>query len=309
MPRIFRKLAILHKMETAYGTAPTPAPAAADAIIGKNVSFTPLEAGEIDRGLLLPYMGNQGVILTGKHSKLEFDIEIAGAGAAGTAPKWASLMKACGYAETLQAATSATYSIVESNVSSSTIYFEVDGVRHVMLGCRGTMSMNIVPKEIPSFRFSMTGLLGTITDQALTPVTMTGWQTPVDASLANTTMSLHGWASVAESLSIDLGNTVTPRFLIGSESVIISDRKVTGQAVVEATSLATINWFQIALARTRGALTLAHGKTAGNIVEITAPAVEVGKISQGQTDGILNYTLPLNFVPVTGRDELTIVVK
>ena len=40
-----------------------------------------------------------------------------------------------------------------------------------------------------------------------------------------------------------------------------------------------------------------------------APAVEVGKISQGQTDGILNYTLPLNFVPVTGRDELTIVVK
>ena len=54
MPRIFRKLAILHKMETAYGTAPTPAPAAPDAIIGKNVSFTPLEAGEIDRGLLLP---------------------------------------------------------------------------------------------------------------------------------------------------------------------------------------------------------------------------------------------------------------
>ena len=36
---------------------------------------------------------------------------------------------------------------------------------------------------------------------------------------------------------------------------------------------------------------------------------ERGKISQGQTDGILNYTLPLNFVPVTGRDELTIVVK
>lgn len=209
MPRIFRKLAILHKMETAYGTAPTPAPAAADAIIGKNVSFTPLEAGEIDRGLLLPYMGNQGVILTGKHSKLEFDIEIAGAGAAGTAPKWASLMKACGYAETLQAATSATYSIVESNVSSSTIYFEVDGVRHVMLGCRGTMSMNIVPKEIPSFHFSMTGLLGTITDQALTPVTMAGWQTPLEASSANTTMNLHGWASVAESLSIDLGNTVT----------------------------------------------------------------------------------------------------
>ena len=309
MPRILRKLAILHKVETVYGTAPTPAPAAADAIIGKNVSFTPIEADEVSRDLLLPYMGNQGVILTGKHAKLEFDVEITGAGAAGTAPKWASLMRACGFAETLQASTSATYSIVETGVSSSTIHFEVDGVRHVMLGCRGTLSVNIAPKAIPGFRFSMTGLLGTITDQALTPVTMTGWQTPVDASSANTTMSLHGWASVAEGLSIDLGNTVTPRFLIGSESVLISDRKVTGQAVVEATSLATINWFQRALARSRGALTLIHGTVPGNIVEITAPAVEIGKITQNATDGILNYSLPLSFVPVAGRDELSIVVK
>ncbi|WP_347268180.1 phage tail tube protein [Paracoccus sp. (in: a-proteobacteria)] len=309
MPRILRKLAILHKIETAYGQAPTPAPAAADAIIGKNVSFTPIEAEEVPRELLLPYMGNQGVILTGKHAKLEFDVELAGAGAAGTAPKWASLMRACGFAETLQASTSATYSIVESNVSSSTIYFEVDGVRHVLLGCRGTLSISIAPKSIPSLRFAMTGLLGTITDQVATPVTMTGWQTPVDASSANTTMSLHGWASVAESLTIDLGNTVTPRFLIGSESVIIPDRKVTGQAVVEATSLATINWFQRALDRTRGVLSLVHGTVAGNIVEINAPSVEIGKVTQGQTDGILNYSLPLSFVPVSGRDELSIVVK
>lgn len=309
MPRILRKLAILHKVETVYGQAPTPAPAAADAIIGKNVTFTPIEAEEVSRELLLPYMGNQGVILAGKHAKLEFDIELAGAGAAGSAPKWGSLMKSCGFAETLQATTSATYSIVEASVSSGTIYFEVDGVRHILLGARGSFSLNFAPKAIPSIRFSFTGLLGTITDQALTTVTMTGWQTPLEASSANTQLSLFGAAAVAESLSIDLGNTVTPRFLIGSESVIISDRKSSGQAVVEANTLASGNWFQRALQRTRGALSMIHGTVAGNIVEITAPAVEVGKITQGQTDGILNYTLPLSFVPVSGRDEISIVVK
>lgn len=309
MPRIFRKLAILHKIETVYGQAPTPAPAAVDAIIGKNVQFTPIESGEVSRDLLLPYLGNQGVILTGKHAKIEFDVELAGSGAAGTAPKWASLMRACGFAETLQATTSATYSIVEASVSSSTIYFEIDGVRHIMLGCRGTFSINIAPKAIPNFKFMMTGLLGTITDQALTPVTTTGWQVPLEGSSANTTMSLHGWSSVAESLSIDLGNQVVPRFLIGSESVIITDRRVTGQAVVEATNLATINWFQRALARTRGTLSLVHGTEPGNIVEITAPAIEIGKITQGQTDGILNYQLPLSFVPVAGRDELVIISR
>lgn len=307
MPRILRKLAILNKIETTYGT--NSAPAALNAIIGKNVSFTPIEADEVSRDLLLPYMGNQGVILTGKHAKLEFDVEIAGSGTAGTAPKWASLMRACGFAETLQATTSATYNIVEDNQTSTTIFFEVDGVRHIMLGCRGTLSLNFAPKAIPSFRFSLTGLLGTITDQALTAVTQAGWSTPVEASSANTTLTLHGYSGAAESLSIDLGNTVTPRFLIGSESVIISDRKTTGQAVLEATTLATINWFQRALARTRGALSLVHGTAAGNIVEITAPAVEVGKITQGQTDGILNYTVPLSFCPVSGRDELVIISR
>lgn len=307
MPRIFRKLAILAKIETTYGV--TSAPAAMDAMIGTNVSFTPIEGEEVSRDLYLPYMGNQGIILAGKHAKLEFEVEIAGAGAAGTAPKYGPLLRLCGMAETLTAGQDAVYSIVEDLVESATIHFMMDGVRHVLLGARGTFSLSMAPKQIPKFRFSITGLLGQITDAALPAVTTTGWQVPLECSSANTTMSLHGWASVAESLSIDLGNTVTPRFLIGSESVIISDRRVTGTTVVEATTLAAMNWFQRATDRTRGALEVIHGTTAGNIVEIAGPALEIGKPSQGQTDGILNYSLPLSFVPVTGRDELTITVK
>lgn len=309
MTRLFRKLAILTKIETAYATVPAPAPAAVNAMIGTNVSFTPLEADEVGRDLYLPYLGNQGIILAGKHARLEFEVEIAGAGAAGTAPKYAPLLRLCGFAETLTAATDATYTIVEDNVESGTIYFEMDGVRHVILGARGTFSLNMAPKGIPRFRFTVTGLLGTIADQALTNVTLAGWTTPLECSSVNTTMTLHGWSSVAESLSIDLGNTVTPRFLIGSESVIISDRRTTGTAVVEATTLAEIDWFDRALDRTRGALSLIHGTAAGNIVEINAPAIEIGKISQGQTDSILNYSLPLSLCPVAGRDELEIVVR
>lgn len=307
MPRIFRKLAILAKIETTYGV--TSAPAAMDAMIGTNVSFTPIEGEEVSRDLYLPYMGNQGIILAGKHAKLEFEVEIAGAGTAGTAPKYGPLLRLCGMAETLTVGQNAVYSIVEDLVESATIHFMMDGVRHVLLGARGTFSLSMAPKQIPKFRFSITGLLGQITDAALPAITTTGWQVPLECSSANTTMSLHGWASVAESLSIDLGNTVTPRFLIGSEAVIISDRRVTGTTVVEATTLATMNWFQRATDRTRGALAVVHGTAAGNIVEIAGPALEVGKPSQGQTDGILNYSLPLSFVPVTGRDELTITVK
>lgn len=300
-------LAMLHKIEATYGI--DAAPAAADALIATNITFTPYEATAISRDLMLPYMGHQGEIMTAEYGKIEFDIEIAGAGAAGTVPKYGSILRSCGFAETITAATKVEYSIVESAQESGSIYFNSDGVQHVFVGGRGNLSMNLIPKQIPKFRVSYMGMLGTVTDAALPAVSMAGLITPVPVSKANTTLSLHGYTGPAESLSIDLGNTVTPRFLIGEEEMKITDRKTTGTAVLVATSIATQNWFAVTQARTRGALQAVHGTVAGNIVEISGPAVEIGKPSQGQTDNIVNYSLPLAFCPVTGRDELLITVR
>tara|TARA_R110000868_G_scaffold368852_1_gene631980 strand:- start:6673 stop:7602 length:930 start_codon:yes stop_codon:yes gene_type:complete len=306
--RFWRKLAILHKLEATYAT--DAAPAAADALVAMNVTFTPLEADEVTRDLMLPYLGSQGVILAGIYARLEFDIEIAGSGAAGTAPAYGSILRAAGLAETVEEDVSVEYSIVETAVESGSIYFVSDKVQHVMLGCQANVSLTFTPKGIPRFRFTVLGLLGTITDIVAMPaVSMVGWETPLTVSKANTTMSLHGWASIAESLTVDLGNTLTPRFLIGEEEILISNRQSTGTAVVVAGSLATVNWFDRAIERTRGGLALTHGTQAGNIVEIAAPAVEVGRPTQGQTDGVSNYTLPLMLCPVTGLDELVITVR
>ena len=305
--RLKNKLAILHKIETTYATS--AAPAVADAILAKNPTLNLLQADEVSRDLLLPYLGNQGIILTGKHASLEFDVEVAGAGVAGDIPKYGSLLRICGLSETVVADTSVTYNIVEDGVESGTLYFNQDGVQHVLLGCRATVSVNFAPKQIPHFRFSVTGLFGQVTDAALPAVSQAGWITPVEGSSANTEFSLHGLPGVAESLSLDLGNTVTPRFLIGSESVIITDRKSSGSATLEARLVAQADWFGKAISRARGVLSLEHGKTEGNIVEFTAPAVEIGKPSPGDTDNIVNYSLPLSLVPVNGRDELSIVVR
>jgi hypothetical protein len=134
------------------------------------------------------------------------------------------------------------------------------------ISCRGTFSMSFEPKQIPKFRFSMTGLLGTILDAFMPAVSMTGWSTPVAVSKDATTMTLHGWSSIASKLSVDLGNTVTPRFLIGAESMLITDRQSVGEAVVDALSPAEMNWFTGAQGRTRGALSLVHGVAAGILV-------------------------------------------
>ncbi|KAB2803299.1 hypothetical protein F9L06_03840 [Brucella anthropi] len=306
--RKHNKLAMLHKLETTYGE--DAAPAAANALLAANVTITPIEGQEVSRDLLLPYLGNQGIVLAGIYARVEFDLEVAGSGTAGEAPKIGSILRVSGMSETITAGQDVTYEIVEDAVESGSLYFISDKVQHVLLGGQANIAPSFAPSSIPRFRVTYLGLLGTITDVAAMPiVTNAGWTTPETVSKANTTMSLHGWPSVAESLSVDLGNTLTPRFLIGDEKIMISDRKTTGTAVVEARSLAEVDWFNRALKRTRGALTLTHGKTAGNIVELTAPAVEVGKPSQGQTDGIVNYSLPLSLCPIEGMDELKIVFK
>jgi len=305
--RTWRKLAMLHAIEATYMT--DAAPTAADAIIGTNISFTPIEAEEVSRDLLLPYMGNQGMVLAAEYGRIEFEVEIAGAGAAGDVPKYGSLLRICGLAETVTAATMVEYEIVENAVESGTLYFNSDGVQHIFLGSQATVQLTFTPKQIPKFRFTMLGMLGTITDAALPAVSMAGWITPLVVSKASTTMTLHGWSAVAESLSVDLGNTLTPRFLIGDELIKITDRSTTGTTVVEARHLAEIDWFAKARSRERGALSFTHGTVAGNIFEVSGSAVEIGKPTQGETDGIVNYSLPLSFCPIAGMDEMKFTVR
>lgn len=308
MSRKWNKLAMLFKLETTYGADATPV--AADAIIATNVNFTPIEGQEVSRDLLLPYLGNQGVVLAGIYGRVEFDFEVAGSGTAGLAPRYGSLLRASGMAETISVGTSVEYTIIEDAVESGSLYFISDKVQHVLLGCQVNIAPSFTPSAIPRFRATVLGLLGTITDIATMPAVATAdWITPENVSKAETTMSLHGWNAIAESLSLDLGNTLTPRMLIGDERIMISARSSTGTAVVEGKSLATINWFQRALDRTRGALSLIHGTEAGNIVEIVAPAVEIGRPTQGQTNGVVNYSLPLSLCPVVGMDELKIIVR
>ncbi|MBO0662152.1 hypothetical protein LQ948_04775 [Jiella sp. MQZ9-1] len=308
MKRHYRKLAVLSKIESTYGQDASPT-GKANAMLMSDVQFTPMQGEEVSRDLLLPYLGHQGVELAGVYAKLTGSIEIAGVGTAGKAPAYGPLPRACGLAETLTADTSAAYAPVSSNFEAATTYFNADGVNHVLLGVRGSFKADLAPKKIPKFHFDLMGLYGTVSDTALPTVDQSAFIRPLIVDTANTTVSLHGWSAIAESLEIDLGNKVEARFLIGEESMQITERNAVGTAVVEAQPLSVINWFDIAEKRTRGALSVVHGTTAGNIVEFAAKQVEIGRPTQGKTQDILNYSLPLMLCANAGNDDLTITVR
>lgn len=305
--RRWKRLAALFKLETVYGTDAAPT-GAANFIQLSDAQFTPLAGEEEARNLLQPRLGHQGTILTGDYGQFDFSVEIAGSGAAGTAPAWGTILRGCGFMEVVSAGTGVAYMPIDDDFEAATLYYNADGVNHIFVGARGTVSLNFTPKRIPKFRFSIKGLLGEISDMDLPAVTQSMWQRPVVVSKANTTMDLHGWGAVAESLNIDVGNQVVPRHLIGAESIEISDRSATGTAVVEARSLATVNWFDIARDHALDDLELVHGTTAGNIVEVTADGVQIGRPTEGQTDNIRNYSLPLMLTSLNDN-ELTIIAR
>ena len=314
--RKYSRMAILADVEATYGTDQAPT-AGANAMQMNDVTLTPLAGNEERRDLMLPWLGHQGVILTGNHVMIEGAVEIAGSGTAGTVPKYGPLLRACGLSETVTAGGSRSnaqakvrYKPVSSGEASVSIHYIQDGVRHVALGTRGNVQLDFTPQRIPRFRFTLTGLLGTIADQApLRDLSLDGFSKPLIVSKANTTFRLHGHQAIAESVTFDLGNQVEQRLLIGDESMVLSDRQTTGSAVVQATNLATVNWFAIAQAATKRAMSLVHGTAAGHIVEVAAPAVQIGRPTQGQSNNIVNYTLPLMLTPSAGNDELSITVR
>lgn len=308
MTRYIDNLALLAKIETTYGTDATPT-GAANAIQATNVKYK-IEGTEVGRDLIKPYMGHQGVIITGKYVSLMFDVEIAGSGAAGTPPASGPLLRASGFDETITASTDVQYNPVSRNFEAATLYFNLDGVNHVGLGARGTMKASLKPKEIPRFSFEMKALLGTISDTALPTVDYSDFIDPLPVNKANTTFSLHGYAGATEGITLDLGASIEDRLLINKESIEYTARKATGQAIMEAASLATINWYTKAFNHQVGAMAAHHGTVAGNIVWFDGANAQLGLPDYGDSQKIVNNTLNMMLKPSdAGNDELIITFK
>lgn len=310
MPLLSRKRTILAKTEVTYGTDPTPT-GAANAILVRSLNVTPLNAELVSRDLIRPYLGASEQLLASSYVSVEMEVEMAGSGAAGTAPAYGPLLLACGMAATTSAGVSVTYAPVSSSFSSVTIYYNVDGVLHKVTGARGTVEMQIQVGQIPVYRFQFTGLYNAPTDTAAPAVTYTPFQTPLAANSDNTTgFSLHSYTGALQSLSVNVNNSVNYRTLIGAEDVQMTDRQASGQAVFEAPTIATKDFFTLSLGSTLGSLDITHGTATGNKVQITSSKVKVNNPTYQDLNGIQMLQVPFNLVPsTTGNDEFSIVVK
>lgn len=309
MPIYFRSRVLALKIETTYGIDAEPT-GGLNGFLAKDITITPMDGEDVSRDLDLPYIGADGTIPAGLFSKISFKVEMEPSGTAGTAPAWGPALRACGVAQLTNAGVSVVYNPTASGFESATIYLAIGGTLHRILGTRGNVKYTVSAQEIPYLEFEFTGLFLQPSETAFGPPTLTAFQKSRVASDANTPVfTLSGVPMVLRSFSLDLGNQVEPRLLIGSEEIIITGRQDTIEMAVEAVPLTTLNPYLLAGNATNVPVALTHGVGAGRIAALAIPAMQLmrpGGIEQNQ--GIVEWPLKGVALGTTGANQWTLTL-
>jgi hypothetical protein len=304
----FRKKILLAKIESLYADDPTPT-GALNAIQTKDLEIDPLEGEALSRKLDRDSFGADLSTLVGKHVRVRFKVEVAGSGAAGTAPAYGVLLRACGHSETVNAGVDVTYTPIDESVPSVYSYFKRGLVLHKIAGARGMVKMVASKRNYGYFEFEFIGLyVGPVASSAITAV-LTAFQRPVpfrastvDCDLAGVTVGLH-------EISIDGGQKVEFYEHSEEESIQITDRESKFSAKFEEPEIGTHDFFADISTDTTGAFDFQIGTTAGNIVQVTAATSQIGTLKVSDTQGVSTFDVTGTLVPDSTNPDYRIVIK
>ena len=307
--------AVAMKKETTYGTDSTPS-LTTNAILTRNFKDTPLKIDMLGRDLDLPQRGATRGVPTNKRAMFGFEVELAGSGAAGTAPRWMELLEYCGFAPpVIVASTKAEQKMaaVSAALSSATAYRWRSSERRKSVGVRGDLTgINLAAGAFPFLSFDFTGLVpGTTPFDSSAPGTtdFSAWKDPIEVSTANTSVTLDGYAAVMKSLELSANAEVKLRNLVGANYIQRGNHALKGKMLIEAPAQAAKDYLNTLSSGSVIALAVTHGVGAGKVVKIDAANVQIMDIAESEEDEILMWSLDLQLNINAGQDDILITAQ
>ena len=302
---IQRRQSILAKSEAVHATDPVPvgtdAVRAIDdlslEIITETGNVEPIDAG------LDGYEHVEGLL----GMRVGFTTPLYGSGAAGTAPDWGALIKACGFAETIVAVTSTTYAPASvfgagaTGYQSVTLYIQ-DGVLQWQLhGCYGTVGLAAAVGTFPKLAWQFVSLYERPTDVA--PITAPTYDTTRPQPCRGLAFNIGGDTPRASEFNLALNReTHMVRDMsatYGLRAIELGRMAPTGDVRIQEQTLATADWWTRLDTPTNLNWSFVFGGTAGNIATIRRPAantvggLRIRDLSIGEDNGV--KTLDLGF--------------
>ena len=305
-----KKTTLYAKIEGTSGTDSTPT-AAANAILAHDVDLS-IKAdmkerypGNADRSAFAEVRGKTVY-------ELKFNIQLAGSGSAGISPRWGCLLKSCDALETISTTPSSVTYTPALVSTTCTIWVNIDGILHKLVGCAGEAELELPAGELPKINFTFSGVYsGLPTDSAVEAMT---YDATVPTIVKGTTTTLGAYAGIIEKFGMKTGNTIAERTSMNASegvlSFIVTDRKPTWSMIFEMVLMATVsaNVLSYFHSVTTKALSFVLGATAGNITTITAPVCVIRAPKTGDREGLRTWELEgqLARSAAAGNDEWSI---
>lgn len=285
-----RQQAIFVAVEDVVGTAETLV--GADALQIMNLQFNPTEGMRmIEREIIRQNLNPEKAVHGGSLRGFTFDVEVKGSGTEGEAPRLGRLLRACGFDETVVAATSVTYttgSTLADHESVTIGYMEGPNYR-VVKGCRGNVSAQLTTGEYARLSFTM---VGHKESEAEASAPTASYESTVPPAFLGATFQIGGAAFPVESLSFDMSNTISrapdPNQDDGYGEMRVTARNVTGSVNPEAQAIDTKDWIGILEAGTSQDIqTGVIGGTPGNQWALALDNTYFRDIGYGDREALL----------------------
>lgn len=306
---------ILAKKEATYGTDSTPT-GPLNAVLARNFSAKPVDTDRLERNVEGLAFGAMASVPSNERRTLSYEVELAGSGAAGTAPAWMELLEACGLAApVLTAGVDAQQSFAAAGTAASSLtqWDWLSDQRRKMVGTVGSFTMDFTAGAYPFLGFTWMGLVPTGAAsfiKAVPPaVTLTRWKAPLEVNDANTDFTLDGFAPVLRSWKADAGVTTAMRNLVGSRYVRRGNHTFKSTAVIEAVDVNVKDYIAVLRNGTLVPFTLTHGTAAGNIIELSSTKVQITDITESKEDDTVMWTISMTHTIDGGASDLLIKAR
>lgn len=189
-----------------------------------------------------------------------------------------------------------------------------DGIRHSLVGCRGTFKMTHKVGEPVMFEWEFTGAWTGTTDEAASSLGTIPYQEIDPAAWRNVSFLAGTYAAVIESLTVDAGNDLVPRpsanAATGIASVLLPGRAPTAEIDPEMVLVAEHDFLGRLRAGTVGRLVYGFGSGTGQRLTFGAPRAQYSSVDlQARLQGVVTARVPMDLVATTivgGDDEIQI---
>lgn len=316
------KSAMFAKIESVYGTDPTPVEGNDSIEIYGRPTFE-LVTSPKERNVPMGHFGKIAPLIVGEAYKLSgISVPIKGSGTAGTAPRLDPLLRCLGLTRTIDTGVSVTYAVhSDFEGESCTIYFWYGGTKHILKGCVGNGKINLAAGEVMMLDLEITGIYGgTIADVTFpTPTFETTAREIWDAANFKCTVDPNGTPAVKDLIiskfEIDIGNQIAKRLdpngALGINRYFIKDREVKVSLDPEKEDLSDFNPYTLYTAQTQIDFETKPAGTTGNKVEIFVNGVTLDVPKPGERENVATWDLSGQARPTiaAGDDEFSIVFK